>query len=219
MPGGSLLGERSNLAAPGSRVARMFAELLASPGVEERVELRSRVGFLALHGGLEGATAEIAEAAARRAGASSYTVVQPADLAWHVPSHRFDPEASPRLRKVLSHCDVVISLHGYGRAGLWTALLLGGGDRKLATRLATRLRQGLPAYDVIDDVEAIPSDLRGLDHRNPVNRARGGGVQVELPPRVRGMGPHWDSFGGNGFTPHTNALVTALAVFAATAAE
>jgi phage replication-related protein YjqB (UPF0714/DUF867 family) len=197
----------------------MFAELLASPGVEERVALRSRVGFLALHGGLEGATAEIAEAAASRAGASLYAVVQPDDLAWHVPSHRFDPEASPHLRQVLAHCDVVVSLHGYGRDGLWTALLLGGGDRTLAARLATRLREDLPAYDVIDEVEAIPADLRGLDHRNPVNRARGGGVQVELPPRVRGMGPHWSSFAGDGFTPHTEALVTALAVFAATTTE
>ena len=201
--------------ALGSRVECMFAELLASPGVEERVVLRSRVGFLALHGGLESATAEIAAAAASRADASCYAVVQPADLAWHVPSHHFDPEESPRLRQVLSHCDVVISLHGYGRAGLWTALLLGGADRALATRLASRLRAGLPAYDVIDDVAAIPTELRGLDRRNPVNRARGGGVQVELPPRVRGMGPHWDSFDGDGFTPHTEALVAALAVFAA----
>ncbi|MEX0664896.1 MAG: poly-gamma-glutamate hydrolase family protein [Acidimicrobiia bacterium] len=193
----------------------MFAELLASPGVEERVALRARVGFLALHGGLEGGTAEIAEAAASRAAASCYVVVQPADLAWHVPSHHFDPGASPRLQQVLAHCDVVVSLHGYGRAGWWTSLLLGGADRNLASRLAAALRSGLPAYDVVDDVDVIPAALRGLDHRNPVNRANGGGVQVELPPRVRGMGPHWDHFDGAGFTPHTEALVDALAGFAA----
>jgi phage replication-related protein YjqB (UPF0714/DUF867 family) len=93
--------------------------------------------------------------------------------------------------------------------------LLGGADRDLATRLADALRGGLPEYDVVDDVEAIPAELRGLDHRNPVNRAQGGGVQVELPPRVRGIGPHWATFDGGGFTPHTEALVDALAGFAA----
>jgi phage replication-related protein YjqB (UPF0714/DUF867 family) len=195
----------------------VFAELLASPGVEERVAVRSRVGFLALHGGLEEGTAEIAEAAASRGAASCYALVQPADLAWHVPSHHFDPAASPRLQEILVHCDVVVSLHGYGRAGWWTSLLLGGADRALASRLAVVLRSGLPAYDMVDDMDAIPTDLRGLDHRNPVNRARGGGVQVELPPRVRGMGPHWDHFDSPGFTPHTEDLVVALAGFAAAA--
>jgi phage replication-related protein YjqB (UPF0714/DUF867 family) len=37
----------------------------------------------------------------------------------------------------------------------------------------------------IDDVERIPPHLRGVHRANPVNRVRGGGVQIELPPRVR----------------------------------
>lgn len=196
----------------------MFAELLSSPGVEEHVALRSRVGFLALHGGLEEATAEIAEMAARRADASWYAVVQPTARARHVPSHRFDPDASPRLRQVLDHCDVVVSLHGFGRQGLWTSVLVGGAERALATQLAIELRTGLPAYEIVDDVDAIPHDLRGLDARNPVNRTRGGGVQLELPPRVRGIGRHWDDFEGPGFTPHTESLVDALASFAVASA-
>ena len=200
-----------------SRVERVFAELLATPGVEERGAIRSSVGFLALHGGLEEGTAEIAEEAARRAGASWYAVVQPSDLAWHVPSHHFDPAASPRLEDVLATCDVVVSLHGFGRDRWWTSLLLGGIDRGLAQRLAGVLRTGLPMYDVVDDLEAIPADLRGLDARNPVNRARSGGVQIELPPRVRGMGPHWAGFDGAGLTPHTEALVVSLAQFASDA--
>ena len=195
---------------------RVFAELLTSPGVEERVELRSPVGFLALHGGLEEQTAEIAEAAAERAGATLYAVVQPCDLAWHIPSHLFDPADSPRLRAVLEHCDVVVSVHGYGRRGLWTTLLLGGAARSLAARLADELRRALPVYEVVDEVTTIPAELRGLDPRNPVNRCRGGGVQLELPPRVRGIGPHWADLDDSGFTPHTEALVDALARFATT---
>jgi len=193
---------------------RVFADLLATPGVEERGAVRTAVGFLALHGGLEEATAEIAEEAAERSGASWYAVVQPPDLAWHVPSHQFEPTVSPRLEEVLAACDVVVSLHGFGRDGWWTSLLLGGSDRPLARRLASALRAGLPMYDVVDDVDAIPTELRGLDARNPVNRSCGGGVQIELPPRVRGMGPHWADFDGPGLTPHTEALVAALAQFA-----
>jgi len=62
-----------------------FADLLAHPDVvEEQVLAPPRggvaVGFLALHGGLEPATAEIAVAAARRSGASWYVIVQPDSL-------------------------------------------------------------------------------------------------------------------------------------------
>src|SRR5881397_3777507 len=72
-----------------------FAEFLAHPRVVERLTLRSSVGFLALHGGLEPGTAEIAEAAASRSRASCYTLVQPGDLRWHVPSHHVDPDDAP----------------------------------------------------------------------------------------------------------------------------
>ena len=43
----------------------------------------------------------------------------------------------------------------------------------------------MPGYRWIDDLERIPSHLRGVHRDNPVNRARDGGVQIELPPRVR----------------------------------
>jgi phage replication-related protein YjqB (UPF0714/DUF867 family) len=193
----------------------VFADLLAHPGVDESSEIAGRVGFLALHGGLERGTAEIARAAATRSGASWYAVVQPPDLRWHVPSHRFDPEVSPHLARVLDHCDLVVSIHGYGREGLWTTLLLGGDDRRCARALGTCLRGALPEYEVLDDLDAIPRELRGVDPRNPVNRARGGGVQLELPPRVRGMGPHWAGHDEQEPVPHTAALVDGLVEFAA----
>jgi phage replication-related protein YjqB (UPF0714/DUF867 family) len=79
----------------------MFDGLLATNGVEERFAARSRFGLCALHGGLEQGTAEIAEAAAARAGASFYAVVQPDDLRWHIPSHRYDPAVSDELRAFL----------------------------------------------------------------------------------------------------------------------
>jgi phage replication-related protein YjqB (UPF0714/DUF867 family) len=167
----------------------MFDQLLATPGVEERYALRSRVGFCALHGGLEEGTAEIAARAATAAGASLYAVVQPASLRWHVPSHRYDPHQSSGLARFLAHVDVVLSIHGFG--GLrghddrWITALLGGSNRDLATTTAQRLRDALPQYRWLDDLDAIPQHLRGVHRANPVNRPSNGGVQIELPPRVR----------------------------------
>jgi phage replication-related protein YjqB (UPF0714/DUF867 family) len=192
-----------------------FAELLQAPGVIEESEHRSAVGFLALHGGLEEATAEIAWTAADRSGASWYSVVQPDAMRAHVPSHRMGPETSPVLAGFLDHCDVVVSLHGFGQANLWTSVLVGGAERPLAVELATTLRAALPVYEILDDLDRIPVGLRGLDPRNPVNRTRGGGVQLELPPRVRGVGPFWAEDRAAGLRPHTAALVHALARFAA----
>lgn len=187
----------------------VFADLLAHPGVTERVELRSRFGFMAIHGGsLERGTAEIATRAAGQADASLYTVVQPEDLRWHLPSHLVVPEGSPALAGFLEHVDHVVSIHGYGREGYWTRLLLGGQDRRLAARIGPVLSAGLDGYEIVDDLDAIPSPLRGLHPENPVNRTREGGVQLELPPRVRGLGPH-------GKPEHVDQLVAALARAAA----
>jgi phage replication-related protein YjqB (UPF0714/DUF867 family) len=195
-----------------------FARLLASPGVEERCVLRSRFGFLALHGGLEQATAELATDAAERAGASLYTVIQPPDLRWHIPSQQFDPKHSAALADFLDHVDVIVSLHGYG--GLrdsddrWTTVLVGGGNREVASDLAGRLRSRLPQYTWLDDLDRIPGHLRGVHPDNPVNRPRGGGAQLELPPRARGYGHYWADFTGPGWPPHSAALVDELAQYA-----
>jgi phage replication-related protein YjqB (UPF0714/DUF867 family) len=167
----------------------VLQELLALPGVEERTVLRSEFGFLALHGGLEQGTAEIAAAAAEASGASFYAVVQPDDLRWHIPSRNYDPEDSGALAAFLVHVDVVVSVHGFGGVrgadDRWTTALVGGGNRGLATRVARALTAALPHYRWIDDIECMPPHLRGLHPDNPVNRARHGGAQLELPPRVR----------------------------------
>ena len=176
--------------------------------------LASAVGFLALHGGLEPGTAEIARDAARRSGASCYAIVQPDDLKHHVPSHENDPADAPLLAGFLDHVEAVVSVHGYwGHDDLHAAVLVGGGDRELAAALADRLREALPDYVVIDDLDAIPRRLRGLDPRNPVNRVRRG-VQIELPHPVRAIGPYGHGERGAVHRAHTEALVSNLAAFA-----
>jgi phage replication-related protein YjqB (UPF0714/DUF867 family) len=207
--------------------------LLCEPGVREVLELRSRVGLVALHGGsLDRMTDVIAAAAAARSGASLYMVVQPEDLRWHLPSSLMGRGASDGLDRLLDHVDVILSLHGHGCDGLlldtpwdpshghadWSrsaSILLGGRDRGLATWLADRLRAALPSYRVVDDLDLVPPSLRGLHPANVANLARGG-VQIEMPPSVRGLGP----LGGGerraraGLQPETAALVDALATAA-----
>jgi phage replication-related protein YjqB (UPF0714/DUF867 family) len=191
-----------------------FAELLALPEVVEECELRGRFGFMAYHGGgLEEMTDVIAREAAARAGASYYGVVHPADWTLHLSSIHVTPDHSDALASFLDHVDVVITVHGFGRRQLFTSLLLGGRNRELAGHVAAHLRRELPAYDIVDELDDIPEELRGVHPRNPVNLPRNQGVQVELPPRARGSSPLWWDWEG-GLVPHTEAVIRALAAAA-----
>ena len=188
-----------------------FAEVLATPGVTETCVLRGEVGFMAYHGGaLEVMTDVIAQTSAERAGASFYAVTQPAEVWEHFPSITVQPADSDSLAAFLDNVSVVVTIHGFGRRGLFSSLLLGGRNRGLADHIATALRGKLPAYDVVTDLGDIPRPLRGMHADNPVNLPRDDGVQIELPPRVRGLSPMWWDWEGPGMTPHTEALIEGL---------
>jgi phage replication-related protein YjqB (UPF0714/DUF867 family) len=189
-----------------------FAELLAHDGVEEDLELRSTFGLMAFHGGnLEEGTDVIAAAVAEQAGASLYAVRQPTGLRWHLPSIEVAPSDSPALARFVAHVDVAVALHGYGRDGLWTTLLLGGRNRELATHVAAHLRPAMPGYEVEDDLDAVPRDLRGIHRANPVNLPRLGGVQLELPPRTRSRTvPMWRGLPDGQPIPHQQDLIAGL---------
>ena len=171
-----------------------FAELLATSGVQEVSALRGRIGFMAYHGGsLEEQTDIIASRAAERSGASYYGVLQPTDVQRHIPSHKVSPTSSPRLKTFIEHVEIVITIHGFGRRDHFTSVLLGGQNRELAAHVAGHLQPRLPEYDIVTKLDLIPKDLRGLHPDNPVNLPPGKGVQIELPPRIRGSSPHMDS--------------------------
>jgi phage replication-related protein YjqB (UPF0714/DUF867 family) len=195
---------RSSSAAPQS-----LSELLADPAVIEDSTLRSRFGFLAIHGGgLEQITDVIAERAAEAARASVYVVRHPDNYPHHLSSALYRAQESERLAEFLDHVEVAVSLHGYGRIGRSTQLLAGGRNRALAEHLSHHVT--VPGYQVITDLDAIPRELRGLHPDNPVNRVRGGGTQLELTPRVRGISPRSGLPGDDGLTPATSALVRGL---------
>lgn len=188
-----------------------LTELLALPGVREEVALRSRFGFMAIHGGdLEVMTDVIAARAAQAAGASYYGVVHPPRLHRHLPSVRYQPHESPDLLSFLGHVDVVVSIHGYGRDSSWMSLLLGGRNRELAKAMAGELETRLADYDVVTDLDRIPAELSGASAQNPVNIPIDHGVQLELPPRIRGLSPFSPPPGVDGLSPPTRALIDGL---------
>jgi phage replication-related protein YjqB (UPF0714/DUF867 family)/gamma-glutamylcyclotransferase (GGCT)/AIG2-like uncharacterized protein YtfP len=193
----------------GDGAPQSLSDLLTDPAVIEESTLRSRFGFMAIHGGgLEQMTDVIADRAADAAGASVYLLRHPKDYPHHLPSALYRAEESERLAEFLEHVEVAISLHGYGRLGRSTQLLAGGRNRALADHVAGHF--DVPGYHIITDLDAIPRELRGLHPDNPVNRVRGGGTQLELSPRLRGISPRSAPPEEDGLSPPTSALIQNL---------
>ncbi len=192
-----------------STIGPSYRQLLEADGVVERCVLAGRFGFMAYHGGqLEQRTELIARAAAEASDASVYTVEHPGPR--HFPSTIVRREDSAVLDEFLDHVDVVVTVHGYGRWGRFTSLLLGGANRVLASTVGAALIEALPDYEIVTALDDIPKELRGLHPANPVNLPRGGGVQLELPPRVRGLGPRWADWTSPDPVPPMAALIDAL---------
>ena len=145
-----------------------------------------------------------------RSGASYYGVLQPEEVQWHIPSHQVTPASSPLLKGFIDHVEIVITIHGFGRRDHFTSLLLGGQNRELAEHVAGHLRPRLPEYEVVTELDRIPKDLRGLHPANPVNLPPKQGVQIELPPRIRGSSPIWADWDHSQMVPPMASLIDGL---------
>lgn len=163
-----------------------FREMLDRSSVEYTPGCR--VGVLALHAGIEGGTGEIAREVSASTGATMLNFWQEtADRQLHLTSSRFDPEDCPQLRAFLDASQVVVSLHGHHRLSHDRHIFVGGGNRRLAARLARSLRSHVNDLTIVGNLNEMPPGIRGLHPANPVNRPAQGGVQLELPPCARGF--------------------------------
>ncbi len=187
-----------------------LAELLTLPGVNEECVLRSAVGFMALHGGSQDrGTDQLVRRAAENSDASYYAIVQPSGLRVHLTSRRHNPEHSASMRAFLDHVDIVISVHGFGRDGfaLWVdpqrglviepygpvrqgsqagplrGIIVGGQNADLLAGARQLLHDRFAGYHVADQRVRL-----GFHPENPVNLPSAQGVQIELPPGLRGIG-------------------------------
>jgi len=191
----------------------MATSLLETSDAYEELEIRSKVGLMAYHGGtLEKATDAIARETADLCGASYYGLIQTNDDPLHFPSTKLFEYASENLNIFFQHVRVVITIHGYGREHLFHSVLLGGRNRALASHLASFLKMALPDYSFENDLEKIPKELRGLHPKNPVNIPALTGVQVELPPTLRWNREEWgwSDNGGIGRAKHVDDIIVAL---------
>ena len=202
-----------------------LAELLTLPGVKEECVLRSAVGLMALHGGSQDrGTHEIASRAAERAHASYYAIVQPRGLRIHLTSRQHSPDQSERLRAFLQHVEIAISVHGFGRDGFGLridpaggvvvepygpalrgsqtgplrGIIVGGRNAHLLEVARRLMHDRFEGYRVADERVRL-----GFHPDNPVNLPTARGVQIELPPGLRGIGDF-----GEQLTPSEDGVVT-----------
>jgi phage replication-related protein YjqB (UPF0714/DUF867 family) len=172
--------------------------------------LRSSVGFMALHGGSQDrGTDQLASAAAEQSGASYYAIVQPSGLRVHLTSRLHNPDHSEVLRAFLQHVEIAISVHGFGREGfsLWVdpergpvieaygpalqgaqtgplrGIIVGGRNGDLLAIARRLFHDRFAGFHVADERVRL-----GFHPDNPVNLPSERGVQVELPPGLRGIG-------------------------------
>lgn len=165
---------------------------------------------MALHGGSQDrGTHEIASEAATRAGASYYAIIQPSDLRVHLTSRRHDPDQSERFGAFLAHVDIAISVHGFGRDGFnffvdpaggiviepygpafrgrqtgpLRGIIIGGQNVQLLATARRLLHGRFAGYRVADERIRL-----GFHPENPVNLPWAQGIQIELPPGLRGIG-------------------------------
>jgi phage replication-related protein YjqB (UPF0714/DUF867 family) len=165
---------------------------------------------MALHGGSQDrGTHEIASHAATQVGASYYAIIQPSDLRVHLTSRKHDPEQSEQLRAFLTHVDIAISVHGFGRDGFnlfvdparglviepygpplrgsqtgpLRGIIIGGQNEELLVAARQLMHRRFAGYRVADERIRL-----GFHSENPVNLPSAQGVQIELPPGLRGIG-------------------------------
>ena len=202
-----------------------LAELLSWPGVQEICELGSAVGLMALHGGSQDrGTHEIASRTAQQTGASYYTIIQPSRLRFHLTSRHHNPDDSDQLQAFLQHVEIAISVHGFGRdrfaltadpvggvvvepygpalrgrqSGPLRGIIVGGGNAELLDVARRLFHDRFTGYHVADERVRL-----GFHPDNPVNLPSLHGVQVELPPGLRGIGDF-----GEQLVPSEDGLVT-----------
>jgi phage replication-related protein YjqB (UPF0714/DUF867 family) len=165
---------------------------------------------MALHGGSQDrGTDQLASGAAEQSAASYYAIVQPSGLRVHLTSRLHNPDHSEALRTFLQHVEIAISVHGFGREGfsLWVdpergpvieaygpalqgtqtgplrGIIVGGRNRDLLDIARRLFHDRFAGFHVADELVRL-----GFHPDNPVNLPSKHGVQIELPPGLRGIG-------------------------------
>lgn len=169
-----------------------FSELASrnKEGEDYRIEVENRgspILVMAFHGGLiEPGTTELARAIAQGMfnfyGFASLKDEETDEISFtssllHLTSARFD---EPRLMELVSTENFCLSIHGFG--GEEADFCVGGGNPEQRKALSLALSHAFPEYK---SCELCCNPFNGVSLKNPPNRCKQQGVQVEMSPRVR----------------------------------
>lgn len=169
-----------------------FAELAAKnvEGTDYEILIKknnSNVLVMAFHGGyIEPGTTELGSAIAENK-YDFYTfkalkkgeVDEPSytSSTLHLTSARFD---EPQLSKLVTTADFCLGIHGFG--GEEADFCVGGGNAEQRKALVKKLSKSFPELKAC---ELCCNPFNGVSIKNPINKCRMQGVQVEMSPRVR----------------------------------
>lgn len=95
----------------------------------------------------------------------------------HITSTRFD---EPKMNSMIENKDFCLSLHGFG--GKEADFCVGGANAQKRKELVAHLAQ---AYPDLKSCELCCPPFNGTSLKNPINKCKNQGVQVEMSPKVR----------------------------------
>lgn len=171
---------------------RSFAELAAknTAGVDYSIEVKdteSKILVMAFHGGsIEPGTSELGSAIAegtfdfytfKALKAGKLDEPSQTSSTLHLTSTRFD---EPQLLKMTAVSDFCIGLHGF--KGKEADFCVGGANAEQRKVLVQKLSKAFPEFKAC---ELCCDPLNGVSAKNPINRCRHQGVQIEMSPKVR----------------------------------
>lgn len=95
----------------------------------------------------------------------------------HLTSAHYD---EPQLMKLVTEKDFCLGLHGFG--GEEADFCVGGGNSEQRKVLVQKLSKSFPE---LKSCELCCNPFNGVSIKNPINKCRLQGVQVEMSPKVR----------------------------------
>ena len=171
---------------------KSFAELAAKnvEGEDYAIELKNRnskILVMAFHGGhIESGSTELASTiTSEKFNFYTFKGLKVGELdessftssTLHLTSTNFD---EPQLMELTSKAEFCLGLHGFG--GQEADFCVGGGNTEERKELVKAFTKAYPDFK---SCELCCSPFNGTAKKNPVNRCKLQGIQVEMSPRVR----------------------------------
>lgn len=169
-----------------------FSELAAKniEGTDYNISIKkngSGILVMTFHGGfIEPGTTELGSAIAGRTfDFYTFTALKRGEMdepsltssTLHLTSAHFD---EPQLMKLVTEKDFCLGIHGFG--GEEADFCVGGGNSEQRKVLVQKLSKAFPE---LKSCELCCNPFNGVSIKNPINKCRLQGVQVEMSPKVR----------------------------------